>query len=240
MARKKPNPEGEKPKRRGRPKPPADVPDLPDPRLLEGEMRRIVGGFRGPAPDENTSRDKAQVLLEQAYQEPDEARRVELADAALAAWPDCADAYVLLAEHASNRKAAAVLYEKGVAAGERAIGPEMFRQAEGHFWGVLETRPYMRARLGLAMYSGRPPSGRGRPAFAGSAAAQPQRQPGRPLHPGGFPSLPRPRRRPGTAPGLLSRRGVGGLGLHADLARLPPSRRRDRKPPAAQEGGEGK
>ncbi len=150
MARKKPNPEGEKPKRRGRPKPPADVPDLPDPRLLEGEMRRIVGGFRGPAPDENTSRDKAQVLLEQAYQEPDEARRVELADAALAAWPDCADAYVLLAEHASNRKAAAVLYEKGVAAGERAIGPEMFRQAEGHFWGVLETRPYMRARLGLA------------------------------------------------------------------------------------------
>ncbi len=150
MARKKPNPEGEKPKRRGRRKPPADNPDLPDPRALEGVLRRMVGGVQGRAPHENTPQYKAQALLEQAYQEPDEARRVDLANQALAAWPDCADAYVLLAESAPGRKAAAVLYEKGVQAGERAIGPETFRQAQGHFWGVLETRPYMRARLGLA------------------------------------------------------------------------------------------
>src|SRR5262249_47373556 len=64
--------------------------------------------------------------------------------------PDCADAYVLLAEHATSRKEALRLYEQGVAAGERALGAEAFERDVGHFWGLLETRPYLRARLGLA------------------------------------------------------------------------------------------
>jgi tetratricopeptide (TPR) repeat protein len=37
-----------------------------------------------------------------------------------------------------------------VAAGERALGAETFQRDVGHFWGLLETRPYLRARLGLA------------------------------------------------------------------------------------------
>ncbi len=37
-----------------------------------------------------------------------------------------------------------------MAAGERALGPEVFETEAGHFWGVTETRPYMRARFGLA------------------------------------------------------------------------------------------
>ena len=41
-------------------------------------------------------------------------------------------------------------YEKGVAAGERAIGPRAFQEDVAHFWGLLETRPYMCAREGLA------------------------------------------------------------------------------------------
>src|SRR5262249_49642042 len=41
-------------------------------------------------------------------------------------------------------------YEQAVAAGERALGPDYFQQEVGHFWGLLETRPYMRAREGLA------------------------------------------------------------------------------------------
>jgi len=57
---------------------------------------------------------------------------------------------VLLAEHAGSRKEALRLYEQGVAAGERLLGPDIFQQGVGHFWGWLETRPYMRARLGLA------------------------------------------------------------------------------------------
>jgi hypothetical protein len=65
-------------------------------------------------------------------------------------WPDCADAYVLLAENARTRKEARRNDEQGVAAAERALGPAAFERDAGHFWGILETRPYMRARLGLA------------------------------------------------------------------------------------------
>jgi tetratricopeptide (TPR) repeat protein len=35
--------------------------------------------------------------------------------------------------------------------GELALGPEGFKEYDGHFWGFLETRPYMRARHGLAL-----------------------------------------------------------------------------------------
>ena len=35
-------------------------------------------------------------------------------------------------------------------AGELALGPKGFKEYAGHFWGFLETRPYMRARAGLA------------------------------------------------------------------------------------------
>ena len=41
-------------------------------------------------------------------------------------------------------------YRQGVEAGEKALGKAAFRDDVGHFWGILETRPYMRARHGLA------------------------------------------------------------------------------------------
>jgi tetratricopeptide (TPR) repeat protein len=45
---------------------------------------------------------------------------------------------------------ARALYAEGVAAGERALGPAAFAEHAGAFWDVLRTRPYMRARFGLA------------------------------------------------------------------------------------------
>ena len=78
------------------------------------------------------------------------AEQVRLARKALEISPDCADAYVLLAEHAQTAEEARKLYEQGVAAGERALGKQAFEEYAGHFWGILETRPYMRAREGLA------------------------------------------------------------------------------------------
>lgn len=32
---------------------------------------------------------------------------------------------------------------------ERDLGPDFFRDHRGHFWSMIETRPYMRARSGL-------------------------------------------------------------------------------------------
>ena len=63
----------------------------------------------------------------------------------------CADAYMLLAEEdAGSLEETRELYQKGVEAGERALGRETFEEDAGYFWGILEIRPYMRARQGLA------------------------------------------------------------------------------------------
>jgi tetratricopeptide (TPR) repeat protein len=136
-------------KRPSQSSPPAEsFPRLPDRRAMEGVMRKFVGGLGGRR--EETSLDQAQELMYQAFEAQDPERRVELARQALELSPDCADGYVLLAEHAPSREAALELLEDGVEAGERALGPEPFQEDVGHFWGILETRPYMRARQGLA------------------------------------------------------------------------------------------
>jgi tetratricopeptide (TPR) repeat protein len=76
--------------------------------------------------------------------------RIKRARQALALSADCADAWVLLAEDASTPEAAVERYERAVLAGVAAIGADRFASLGGEFWSRLETRPYMRARLGLA------------------------------------------------------------------------------------------
>jgi tetratricopeptide (TPR) repeat protein len=57
---------------------------------------------------------------------------------------------VILAEQAADPTTARDLYAHAVAAGERALRPLTFEEQAGHFWGIVQTRPYMRARFGLA------------------------------------------------------------------------------------------
>ena len=58
---------------------------------------------------------------------------------------------MLAQEEARSPIEAIEFYQRGIAAGELALGPAAFVEDVGHFWGILETRPYMRARHGLAM-----------------------------------------------------------------------------------------
>ncbi|MBI3764850.1 MAG: hypothetical protein HY260_23665 [Chloroflexi bacterium] len=122
-----------------------------DRRLMEKMMAQI-GAEVGAEPDiRDPKLREAQDLMYQAWEETNPAKRLALAHEALATSPDCADAYVLLAEEEADTLARAVgYYRKGMEAGERALGPEYFKESKGDFWGLLETRPYMRARAGLA------------------------------------------------------------------------------------------
>jgi tetratricopeptide (TPR) repeat protein len=119
------------------------------------EVNRFLAGLMAdgdgiPARQAATPLEEAQDLMYEAW-EAIGARRAQLARKALAISPDCADAYVLLAEQkARTVEEARDFFAQGVAAGERALGPEAFKEDEGYFWGVIETRPYMRARAGLA------------------------------------------------------------------------------------------
>jgi tetratricopeptide (TPR) repeat protein len=93
--------------------------------------------------------DQAQDLIDDAF-EARGRRQLQLIRRALALSPDCADAYVLLAERTSNLFEARPFYEQAVAAGERALGPDAFKDPDLAFWGEISTRPYMRARARLA------------------------------------------------------------------------------------------
>lgn len=109
------------------------------------------GGSLEDAPAPSTPLERAQELIYDAFDTDDPQRRVELAEEALQISEDCADAYVLLAEQtAEDVQEARELYEAATRAGEQALGEEIFTEEAGNFWGILETRPYMRAREGLA------------------------------------------------------------------------------------------
>jgi tetratricopeptide (TPR) repeat protein len=99
-----------------------------------------------------TPEDLAQELIDQAWEEDDDIARVRLVLQALARSPDHADGYVLLAQQVgADLVAMRELYEQGVVAGERALGTSVFAEEAGSFWGLIQTRPYMRARHGLAL-----------------------------------------------------------------------------------------
>lgn len=76
--------------------------------------------------------------------------RIKLAREALAIHPDCSDAWGLLAEEMPDRARRTELYAQAMAAAERTLGSAPFEEHVGHFWGMIETRPYMRARFGFA------------------------------------------------------------------------------------------
>ena len=125
-----------------------------DRRAIEGVMWQAVDEIMGTSAPETPLR-RAQTLVYQAFGRADHAERVGMARQALEICPDCADAHVLLAEHASSAHEALAHYELGVAAGERALGPAIFQEDPDISGSVLETRPYLRAAKGLPMRCGR-------------------------------------------------------------------------------------
>jgi tetratricopeptide (TPR) repeat protein len=113
-------------------------------------MERFLTAIGGRGSDDLT--EKAQDVMYEAWERTTSHSRIALARKALGISPLCADAYVLLAEEATrSAEEAREFYARGVEAGELALGPEGFAEYAGHFWGFLETRPYMRARVGLAL-----------------------------------------------------------------------------------------
>lgn len=124
--------------------------DPPPPGIMK-TMEKSMAGFAGAVGRERTAVDEAQMIIYDAWESDDPRERVSLARKALLVSADCADAYVLLAEESARTLEEAIdLFRKGIEAGERALGERAFKEDVGHFWGMLETRPYMRARAGLA------------------------------------------------------------------------------------------
>lgn len=107
------------------PKPRA-TPALPDRRAMES----FLAAISGKRDDDATA--KAQEVMYDAWDAPNQRQRITLARKALDISPLCADAYVLLAQEAAGSlEEAREYYAKGVAAGEQALGPEGFEEYAG-------------------------------------------------------------------------------------------------------------
>jgi tetratricopeptide (TPR) repeat protein len=122
---------------------------------LEQTMRSMTRSISdvesGIAGESHPRREEAVGLLYRAWQEPSRKKRSELARKALSLYPDAADAYNILAEtDARSIEQIADYYRRGMLAGERDLGRAYFQDNRGYFWGLVETRPYMRAKFGYA------------------------------------------------------------------------------------------
>lgn len=64
--------------------------------------------------------------------------------------PDCVEAYEYLAEVAASPMISLLLYKNGMMAARKKLGEKFFKENKGHFWGIHETRPFMRCMQGYA------------------------------------------------------------------------------------------
>jgi tetratricopeptide (TPR) repeat protein len=114
------------------------------PRLVMESMMAGITGSQDP-------RYLAQDLMYQAMEEESPERIADLTKRALSLNPRCVDALVMVAEATSRNDAElAEGLSAAVMAGEEDLGEKFFREYRRMFWGMIETRPYMRARGQLA------------------------------------------------------------------------------------------
>lgn len=116
---------------------------------VEAFMTRIS---KGPIPEfePENEQEEAEVLVYQAMELEGEAQK-ELIMEALDLDPDCIAAYHVLGDAEMSPAIALAFYERGIAIGaERFQSEEYLKQNNGHFWGLTETRPFMRCLQGAA------------------------------------------------------------------------------------------
>lgn len=113
-------------------------------RLVQGkdfkskeELKAYLDGFVGkelPDAPPKSAIQFAQDIMYEAWEAGTKKERIKLAKEALSISPDCADAYNLLAEEdAKTLKEVTEYYRKGMEAGRRALGEEVFKNNDGHF-----------------------------------------------------------------------------------------------------------
>ncbi len=120
--------------------------------VTENDLRALMASLNGPSVADKMSdedvdaRYAAQELALDAMDARTEAEARKLAKRALRLDPDCVDALLVMTDlDARNPRQILDGLRKAVAAGERSLGKSFIEENTGHFWMLLDTRPYMRA-----------------------------------------------------------------------------------------------
>lgn len=121
----------------------------------EEEIRTFLNGMVGKNINEfnfrlnESKEDQAQDLIYEAWESsPKKAKQLILQAKELD--PDNADVYNYLGDIENTPEKALDFYEQGIKAGEKKLGKKFIKENEGHFWLMIETRPYMRSLFNSA------------------------------------------------------------------------------------------
>jgi tetratricopeptide (TPR) repeat protein len=100
---------------------------------------------------ERTPQEIAEDMALEAHSLRTPNQRILAAQKAIEIDPNCAEAYLILADDfAENPLDEIEYYEKAISAAQKTLGANFFKENKGHFWGMFETRPLMRAKQFLA------------------------------------------------------------------------------------------
>ena len=116
---------------------------------LNDFMSNLMGQSLDDLPERTDKKGRAQDLVYEAYEQP-VSKAKKIIKQALELDPNNADAYNYLASIEKDIDKAIKQYEKAIKAGEKTLGKKFFKEEKGYFWGMIETRPFMRAKAGLA------------------------------------------------------------------------------------------
>jgi tetratricopeptide (TPR) repeat protein len=120
---------------------------VPDSESLLQRIKRVTGTTMG-----DKAREEAQELVYDSWETADSDKEYALLAKAVELDPYNVDAWLgMLQYDPIQGEEKITLLRHLVALGEKSLGEKAFREAKGIFWGLLETRPYMRARFELAL-----------------------------------------------------------------------------------------
>ena len=112
------------------------------------ELQKFLDNLMGsPIPSMDpqllTPKQKAQDLVYEAAELPP-AKANQNIQQALQLDADCIEAYEFLGGRETSVESAMPFYEKGIAIGRKVFGGNFLKENKGMFWGLHETRPFMR------------------------------------------------------------------------------------------------
>ena len=113
---------------------------------LKDKVNKINKGMWGRDTEEDDEA-RSDDILEQAYNADTKMKSKELAKKALIIYPDNIDAMCFLAELENKDSRKLMAYNKAIEKSEELL-KEYFDDSVGYFWGIIETRPYLRAKAG--------------------------------------------------------------------------------------------
>lgn len=123
---------------------PRKQPPTPPEPILRWFERLLSGTEKG-------KEREAQDLVYDSWDTADDDIACDLLEQAIELDPTNVDAWLGLLDFESLKTDERIeMLRRLVALGKDNLGEKTFRECRGHFWGVFETRPYMRARARLA------------------------------------------------------------------------------------------